>query len=103
MEKLKFKYDFKTIHNMWIVDDNKLIKQNAKRNNLSLDFSDTNTLYAKRDLFVFITHKAKDGLFQVIVNNNTDFNNSPIKELTDIAQNFVGKMTIQDLSNFNNN
>ena len=98
----KFKYNFETTNGMWVVEKERLIKLNAKKYNLSLDFSHSNTLYAKRDLIVFITHNQDDKILQLIVNNHTNFDKSPIKELTDYAKNFVGKMSMQDLKNLNN-
>jgi hypothetical protein len=100
--KTKFKYDFETTNGMWVVEKERLIKLNAKKYNLSLDFSHSNTLYAKRDLIVFITYNQDDNILQLIVNNHTNFDKSPKKELTDYAKNFVGKMSLQDFIIFNN-
>lgn len=99
----KFKYNFETTNGMWVVGKKRLINLNAKKYNFSLDFSQGKILYAKRDSIVFITHKQDDDILQIIVNNNTDFDKSPIKELTDGARMFVGKITLSDsLENFKN-
>ena len=93
----KFKYNFETDNGMWVVKKERLIKLNAKKYNLSLDFSEMDTIYAKRDSIVFITYKEDNDIFQIIVNNNTDFDKSPIKELTDSARMLVGIITGDDL------
>lgn len=98
---MKFRFNYETEFNVWIVQKERLIKLNAKKHNISMDFSEHNTLYAKKDSYVFITHKQGNDLFQLIVNNQTQFDKVPyeLKQLTDPARELVGTVFVNDFFN----
>jgi hypothetical protein len=101
---MKFKFDYETNIGLWWSEKEKTIYLNAEKYNLSMDFSECNTLYAKRDSIVFITHKTDFTFIQLVVNNQTEFNKIPesFKNLIEPAIQLVGKVTVRDLLNIKN-